>query len=207
MPKAIDLSGKRFGRLFVACRIGSHHGRAYFKCLCDCGETAEVLGKNLSNGRTTSCGCYSRELATKHGLHKAEEYSAWVQMRHRCRNPRTPNYARYGGRGISVCERWNDFAAFIADMGPRPSPEHSIDRIDNDGNYEPGNCRWATRREQGGNTSRNVLVEVGGRRMTISELARELGMHRASVRLRIKRGTPSLGSPSRRSKTPDPTSG
>lgn len=197
MPRAIDRSGKKYGRLLVIRRAGSIKGRPLFECLCDCGNSAIVRGAHLASGNTKSCGCANHKPPTKHGMCKTPEYISWCAMRTRCNNSNVPSYATYGGRGVSVCKRWDDFTAFLADMGPRPSPKHSIDRIDNNGNYEPGNCRWATRQEQSLNTSRNVRVNVGGRMMSITEIARKTGLHRDTVRARIKRGVADVAAPSR----------
>lgn len=109
-------------------------------------------------------------------------------MRNRCRNPKYPMYHRYGGRGIVVCERWNDFANFFADMGPRPSPSHTLERINNDGNYEPGNVRWATTAEQNRNTGQNVLLTFGGKTQTMIDWAIELGMKYSTLQSRIWKG-------------------
>lgn len=156
----IDLVGHQFGLLIViafAEKRGTQ-GQPHWRCSCDCGGTSIVAGNNLKSGATTSCGCVGRakrEAANlKHGAGrraaKTPEYIVWKAMHQRCENPRSRDYPNYGGRGIAVCARWNDFAAFIADMGPRPAGL-TIDRINNDGNYEPTNCRWTTRAQQNAN--------------------------------------------------------
>jgi hypothetical protein len=113
------------------------------------------------------------------------EWIPWVGMRTRCRNKRSPNYARYGGRGIKVCERWGSFKAFLADMGPRP-PGTSLDRIDNNGHYEPGNCRWATHEEQSANTRQVQLIEFRGERMSITRWSLRLGISRVALTRRLR---------------------
>ena len=153
----LDLTNRRFGRLLVQCEGEQRgHGR-YWRCACDCGKAALVRGDHLTGGRIQSCGCLSAELTTTrnatHGHARATTvgqsptYRSWADMVKRTTNPRTRRWADYGGRGITVCDRWRDFAAFLADMGERP-PGRTLDRINNDGNYEPGNCRWATPSEQ-----------------------------------------------------------
>jgi hypothetical protein len=123
-----------------------------------------------------------------HGLSKTRGYRIWIQMRSRCQNPRASKYDRYGGRGIKVCDRWKDPAAFIADMGQPPSKRHEIDRIDNDGNYEPSNCRWATRLQQNQNRSDSVRITFKGQNKHIDEWAKIIGMSSVAIKLRIKNG-------------------
>lgn len=182
MPKALDIVGQRFGRLTVKQRVHVDGARnVMWECICDCGGITIAAAANLGKTKN-SCGCLANESAREtlkinrlartdlHGMSQTPEWNTWSVMRERCRNPNNAKYHRYGGRGITVCERWdNSFEDFLADMGPKPSKDHSIDRIDNDGNYEPSNCRWATRKTQGRNTSKNLWITIDGVRLCLED--------------------------------------
>lgn len=154
MNQVIDLTGQHFGELTVLRRAGSSSacGFAVWECQCSCGNITKVNGTDLRGGRTKSCGHLRLGVAYKHGgrRDRTPEYQAWCEMKKRCYNPNHISYPNYGGRGIKVCKRWRDnFEAFLADMGPRPQGEYSLDRYpDNNGDYKPGNVRWATRKQQ-----------------------------------------------------------
>jgi hypothetical protein len=161
----IDLTGKRFARLAAVRCVD--RSRCLWECRCDCGTVRQIDGHSLRRGRTRSCGCLRRERVVArsltHGLSRTPEYTAWMAMKRRCGNPGRPDYT---GRGIKVCAEWKDsFEAFLEHMGPKPSPSHSLDRINNDGNYEPGNCRWATRSVQNANQRprRQTTPRINGR--------------------------------------------
>ena len=155
-----ELEGRRFGRLKVLNYAGTKGLHALFLCKCVCGRTKEVFGTNLIRGFTKSCGCLNKEATlkrnTKHGqatrLVHAPEFTTWCSMKQRCLNPNTHNYDDYGGRGITVCKRWLlSFKNFFADMGPRPTAKHTLEREDNNLGYRPSNCIWATRKAQANN--------------------------------------------------------
>ena len=186
-----DLTGQRFNRLLVIERTdGSSKKHTYWKCRCDCGKETVVASQKLKNGRTKSCGCYSKDRATKHGKQNTRIYKIWRCMKSRCSNPRFTAYERYGGRGIKVCEEWrNSFEAFYEwAMAHGYSNELTIDRIDNDGDYRPENCRWITMKEQSNNTSANHIIEYNGETHTISEWSDILHISKKTLANRIDRG-------------------
>lgn len=181
--KFVDRTGKRYGKLVavervLACRF-NREVEVLWLCKCDCGRTKIVPSSSLASG-AKSCGCRKKGRLrglTSHGLSNSPEYRSWLLARKRCNDPATRGYKRYGGRGIIVCDKWaNDFLAFLQDVGFKPTPKHTLDRIDVDGNYEPGNCRWATSKEQARNQSNNVLVNYAGRTQCISAWAEEYGI-------------------------------
>lgn len=169
----------------------------FWVCRCACGTIKTIRKDGLLRTRIGSCGCNfvenARMKSLRHGCaidgKVASEYTIWSGLKTRCTNPKERNWLRYGGRGIKVCDRWkNSFEAFLADMGPRPSKEHSIDRIDNDGNYEPGNCRWATRYEQCCNRSNSRNITWNGVTLCLSQWARKMGIGKETLRSRLRHG-------------------
>ena len=189
--------GRRFGNLLVTGHAGRFRDRSYWDCLCDCGKTKRIYRSDLLCGKTRSCGCLRvRQLiarSTTHGHahrgHQSPEYKSWANMIQRCTNHSLPEFKDYGGRGITVCKRWLDFENFLADMGRKPSNRLTIERIENAGNYEPANCRWATRKEQNNNKRSNVWVESEGRRMRLADWAVALGLSYSAIHKRFTKGT------------------
>lgn len=185
----IDLTGHRFSRWLVLGPDDSCKALKWL-CRCDCGTEKGVKGANLRGGFSKSCGCLAREVTSKisrtHGLSGSPEHRIWKNMHTRCYNKENPAYFRYGGRGIVMCERWkNSFQNFLDDMGKRPTPTHSIDRIDNDGIYSPKNCRWATRKEQASNYSRNRHITYKGKTKILQVWVDELGLSYLKIYKRI----------------------
>lgn len=161
-----------------------------YKVICDCGVTKTIASSSLKEiGGTRSCGCLQKESARmlkfKHGYSVSKNpylYRTWESMRRRCTNPRCHEYKRYGGRGIAICARWDTFENFLEDMGEKPSPSHSLDRIDNNLGYSPDNCRWATKLEQVNNTRHNVYVNIQGITLTFAEWERKLGLRQYKLK-------------------------
>lgn len=188
MGTLVDIGGQRFGAIVAV----AHQGAGKWLTVCDCGTNAVRRSIDLRNGLIKSCGCQRGSFVTasklKHGMCETPEYLVWNGMRDRCSDPRNKRWARYGGRGISVCERWQTFENFYADMGPRPSAKHQLDRVWNDGNYEPDNCRWATIAVQASNRCDNRVVTALGQTRTLSEWARISGMTTKTISRRLNIG-------------------
>ena len=193
-PNVKDETGNRYGRLVVTERAKSNKGlHAAWLCLCDCGNQIPVRGTHLRSKRTQSCGCLQREAVAKaaatHGLCDLLEYNSWDSMIQRCTNPNNDHFADYGGRGIRICQAWHEnFMVFYEDLGSRPGPEYSLERIDNDGNYEPGNCRWATQKQQCRNTRTNRNLTHNGKTLCVAAWAEQLGMSRFTLYNRLRSG-------------------
>lgn len=189
----IDITGLRFGRALVLHPTEERRGaQRLWKCRCDCGQDFVALSCNLRRGDTKSCGCFNREVVSKralrHGKSNSPEFGIWWAMKERCYLTSSEGYRFYGARGIEVCDRWNkSFEAFYSDMGPRPNGL-TLDRINNDGNYEPSNCRWATRVEQACNTRRNVFIEHNGRKQVLTHFCRDHGICRKRFKRLLVRG-------------------
>ncbi len=180
--------GKRYGRLLVLSRE-----KRTVLCVCICGTKKIIDVYSVLKGDTRSCGCLHRERSkeanTRHGSCQTPEYAVWRNMLSRCRNPKNIRFDRYGGRGIKVCSEWEaSFEAFLSYVGHKPGPRYSLDRIDNDRNYEPGNVRWATSREQSRNRRGNRLLDHGGICMTIAEWGEKLGVSPSVISSRLYRG-------------------
>lgn len=195
--RAEDRIGQRFGRLVVVSVAGKNkHGQTVLGCVCDCGSAFEVDSASVVTGKTCSCGCFrvetTRNRGTTHGKSRkgaSGEYTCWLNIKGRCLNSHDSEYHNYGGRGIAVCASWlESFEQFYADMGPRPSSKHSIDRIDNNGNYCKENCRWATSREQSRNRRNNRVVVHNGISMVLTDWASHCGIHYDCLRARLDLG-------------------
>ena len=202
MGKMLDLRGLRFGLLTVlgrsdTVRLPGGSSQRMWRCVCDCGpEPRDCPTHNLMSGNSKSCGCVRKPApTTTHGEggygegKRTLEYNSWGSMKSRCNDANNPAYSRYGGRGITVCDRWrNSYEDFLADMGRRPTPQHSLDRINNNGNYEPGNCRWATQSEQCRNTRYNAIITAHGKSLCVTEWAEITGVKRHTLYKNVMNG-------------------
>jgi hypothetical protein len=179
--------GLKFGRLTVLEKVSGKYG--WVRARCDCGVVKDVYASRLRDGKTRSCGCIKREMLSKHGLSTNPVYQVWQQMVQRCDNPKCLAFARYGGRGIGLCDRWRySFTDFIEDMG-MPADGMTIERVDNDGNYEPLNCRWATWDEQAKNRRTTRMTRsADGRVMSLRGWAKESGMDHSTISKRLGHG-------------------
>lgn len=190
-----DITGQVFGRLIVLEYTNQRKGKVIiWKCKCACGQVLLVNGQSMKSGNTKSCGCLDRESRSKAGMarrthrkSRTSEHRVWTAMRSRCMNKSHESWASYGGRGITVCDRWFHFENFLADMGPRPRGT-SLDRINNEGGYSPDNCRWATRREQQRNQRGNKLLTFQGETLCLIEWEERTGISSLAISTRIKRG-------------------
>jgi len=190
-----DLVGRVFGRLVVVCAEGrSAYGYVLWRCRCECGGTKLIVGPSLVRGLTRSCGCLQRELvsvrSTTHGASHTSLYKRWDGIKSRCFCVSHPSYPDYGGRGITVCDRWLSFQAFAEDMGPTFDSSLEIERIDNSGNYEPSNCRWTTSKEQGRNKRSSHRVTIRGVTKTLAEWSESSGTKLHTLRWRVLKGWP-----------------
>lgn len=186
--------GDVFGRWTIISTNFKHRDRWSSECCCECGAIRIVRNEKLLSGKSKSCGCLRNESLTTHGATKrgirrrSHEYWIWNMIVQRCTNPKVKNWMDYGGRGITVCDRWLKFENFFSDMGKRPTDEHSIDRKDNSSGYSPENCYWATRIEQAKNKRNNRIIEIFGRRQHLAEWAREYGVDHTLILSRLSRG-------------------
>lgn len=187
--------GKRYARLTVIALGHEKHGRTAALCRCDCGQELVATFNTLRRGNTRSCGCFKNELIGKrqrtHGRSRTPEYRSWCAMKDRCGNPNNQDFHHYGGRGITVCPQWEfSFETFLADMGPITDGRNTIERIDTNGNYEPGNCRWATQKEQTRNKRTNRLITVNGETHPVGVWAERFNIDQRLICERLNRGWP-----------------
>lgn len=206
MSRLQDIAGQRFGSLCALFHLGGPH----WFCRCDCGKyTATPRGWGLRNGIVRSCGRRACKRRENHEWDKIPEYNVWLGMRKRCCKSNHQAFADYGGRGIKICERWQtSFSAFLADMGPRPTPKHQLNRIDNDGNYEPSNCNWVLQSENMRNTRYSRLLTFQEITLTLVEWTERTGIPENTIRERIRRGwsvEKSLTTPARTKRSPGST--
>lgn len=189
-----DLAGRTFGKLKITREVEPRGVHRRWECRCACGRVKAFYQQNLLRGLSQSCGC-ARKGPVTHGASNTPEYQVWLSMRRRCEDPKATRYSNYGGRGICVCVRWQTFENFIADMGSRPSSKegarrssYSIERINNDGNYEPNNCVWATHAQQGTNKRTTRFITIGDRTMTLTEWSKASGVPITTIWNRLNAG-------------------
>lgn len=192
-PRVQDLRGKSVGKLRVIGYAEKRKDGHYWTCICECGNTRDVHRGDIQRERTKSCGCHLREMLSKrartHGMFGTPEYKSWEGMIQRCCNKNDRAWPKYGGRGISICERWrHSFQNFFADMGKRPAPKMQVDRIDTNGNYEPGNCRWATSKQNNRNRRNNRILIINGVSHCVSEWSELSGIRHDTICARIRSG-------------------
>lgn len=186
--RTLDLRGQRFGRLLVLAKAHKgERGEIYWLCKCDCGNTKAVRAYTLRDGRTVSCGCYHKERITVHGMTKTRTWKTWDTMLQRCENPKAADYERYGGRGIKIAAEWHEFMRFLSDMGERPNGT-TLDRIDVNGNYQPGNCKWSTPSQQQRNRGDAVTATVDGVTKSIWDWADISGIPGGVIQWRLNKG-------------------
>lgn len=195
----IDLTGRRFGKLLVLSISSSKNNMARWDCACDCGSRTTVYGGNLRRGLSTSCGCYKAEWTiaqfTTHGMTSSREYRKWCSAKARCFNPKTMRYPHYGGRGITMCAEWRDsFEQFLSDMGKCPEGME-LDRIDTNGDYEPGNCRWISRTGNMRNRQNASYATHDGETLPLKEWSERTGIKYETLINRVKRGLPLIAPP------------
>ena len=191
MGQFIDITNQRFGRLVVLEQTPSLKKKVRWDCLCDCGNITNVSTGVLKNGQTISCGCVRLESVSSHKMSDTKEYQSWKSMKGRCNRKTDKSYNRYGGRGIKVCDEWiNSFEKFYKDVGSPPSKNHTLGRIDNNGNYEYGNVRWETRSEQNRNKVNNVNITHNDETHIATDWANMLGISANTIIFRYHRGLP-----------------
>ncbi len=186
---AIEMAGTQFGRWTVIRKheIRGKYGEVFWLCRCKCGTEKLVKAAVLRNGESQSCGCFHRERVTKHGMFGSREWKTWNSLLQRCENPNSPDYPRYGGRGISICAAWHEFEHFYIDMGDRPAGT-SLDRINVDEGYCPENCRWASATVQQRNRRDAIMVEWRGKTKNIHDWAEQLGLVMSTLKNRLGAG-------------------
>jgi hypothetical protein len=191
--KFIDLTGQRFGRLVAESVYGvNRFGLKMWLCKCDCGAEKVISSRSLTRGYTVSCGCYHKENTTKnnltHNMTHTRLYNTWAHMKRRCLNPKNAHYGDYGGRGIGLCDKWLSFEGFYEDMGETYQEELTLDRIDNNGDYEKSNCRWATMEVQCNNKRNNRYITYNGVTDTLSNLCKINNIKRELIKDRLRAG-------------------